>query len=71
LGAAARGVAAPPPPPRLDYLELRAEGDLAPLPPGPVSGGRLLIAAWFGPQDRPLRLIDNLSLDEPDPVAAS
>jgi pantoate--beta-alanine ligase len=46
----------------LDYLELRREGDLAPLPPGPVEGGRLLVAARFSGGARPVRLLDNLSL---------
>ncbi|MCC7396185.1 MAG: pantoate--beta-alanine ligase [Planctomycetes bacterium] len=50
----------------LDYLELRAEGDLEPLPPGPVVGGRLLVAARFRDGARPVRLLDNLSLTADD-----
>ena len=45
----------------LEYLELRREGDLARLPAGPVTSGRLLVAARVGPT----RLIDNMSLAEP------
>jgi pantoate--beta-alanine ligase len=47
---------------QLDYLELRREPDLQPLPPGPVHGGRLLVAAKFVGGRRPVRLLDNLSL---------
>ncbi len=51
---------------RIEYLELRREGDLLPLPPGPVTGGRILVAAWFGETgERPARLIDNISLADP------
>ena len=50
----------------LDYLELRSEEDLAPLPPGPVAGGRMLVAARFVDGVRPVRLLDNLSLDGAD-----
>lgn len=46
----------------IDYVELRREGDLAVLPPGPVDGGRLLVAARFVDGARPVRLLDNLSL---------
>lgn len=46
----------------LDYLELRSEGDLEALPPGPVVGGRMLVAARFRDGVRPVRLLDNLSL---------
>ncbi|MEO6593499.1 MAG: pantoate--beta-alanine ligase [Planctomycetota bacterium] len=49
---------------RVDYVELRAEGDLAVLPPGPVDGGRLLVAASFVGGARPVRLLDNMSLQE-------
>ncbi|MEM7203930.1 MAG: pantoate--beta-alanine ligase [Planctomycetota bacterium] len=42
----------------VEYFELRREGDLAPLPEGPVVAGRLLVAA----QVDDVRLIDNLSL---------
>jgi pantoate--beta-alanine ligase len=59
---AARAVLASEPRAELDYLELRAEPDLAPLPPGPVAGGRLLVAARFAGGRRPVRLLDNLSL---------
>lgn len=45
----------------LEYLELRREGDLRPLPAGPVLAGRLLVAARVGPA----RLIDNMSLGDP------
>ncbi|MCA3007344.1 MAG: pantoate--beta-alanine ligase [Phycisphaerales bacterium] len=48
---------------QLDYLELRREGDLAELPPGPVAGGRMLVAAMFRDGVRPVRLLDNLALD--------
>lgn len=48
---------------QLDYLELRSDGDLSPLPNGPVSGGRLLTAVRFG--SRPVRLLDNMPLVEP------
>ena len=48
----------------LDYLELRREGDLAELPAGPVAGGRMLVAAKFVGGKQPVRLLDNLSLDE-------
>lgn len=46
----------------LDYLELRREPNLEPVPPGPVAGGRLLVAARFTGGTRPVRLIDNASL---------
>ncbi|MGE3175247.1 MAG: pantoate--beta-alanine ligase [Planctomycetota bacterium] len=60
----------------LDYLELRSEPDVRPLPPGPVAGGRLLVAARFAGA-RPVRLLDTMALDEeplpgpgaPDPRA--
>jgi pantoate--beta-alanine ligase len=57
-----RAVVATEPRAQLDYVELRREGDLAELPPGPVDGGRLLIAAKFLGGARPVRLLDNLSL---------
>jgi pantoate--beta-alanine ligase len=62
LLAAAHRVLAAEPRAQVDYLELRREGDLAPLPRGPVLAGRLLIAAWFGSGSARVRLIDNLSL---------
>jgi len=46
----------------VDYVELRREGDLQPLPAGDVDGGRLLVAARFVDGARPVRLLDNLSL---------
>lgn len=60
--AAARAVLADEPRAQVDYLELRAEGDLQPLPRGPVAAGRMLVAARFVGGARPVRLIDNLSL---------
>jgi pantoate--beta-alanine ligase len=60
--AAARSVIEQEPRARLDYLELRADGDLQALPPGPVGGGRLLVAARFLGGQRPVRLIDNIAL---------
>ena len=60
LLAKARSLLGTEPTIQVDYLELRADGDLAPLPDGPVSGGRLLIAARLGTT----RLIDNLSLSD-------
>lgn len=58
----ARAVLASEPRAALDYVELRRDEDLAPLPPGPVDGGRLLVAARFTGGVRPVRLLDNLSL---------
>lgn len=50
---------------RLDYLALRSEADLVPLPAGPVMSGRILIAAYLGdPETKETRLIDNMSLSE-------
>tara|TARA_R110002096_G_scaffold23842_3_gene75609 strand:+ start:1903 stop:3213 length:1311 start_codon:yes stop_codon:yes gene_type:complete len=46
----------------VDYIELRREGDLQPLPPGEVRGGRLLVAGKFVAGKTPVRLLDNLSL---------
>jgi pantoate--beta-alanine ligase len=62
LVGAARAVLDAEPRARLDYLELRREGDLQPLPPGPVRRGRLLVAARFSDGGRSVRLIDNVSL---------
>jgi pantoate--beta-alanine ligase len=58
----ARAVLATEPRAEVDYLELRREIDLQPLPPGPLDGGRLLVAARFRGGQRPVRLLDNLSL---------
>lgn len=66
LLARARSVIAAEPRASLDYLELRREGDLAALGPGPVAGGRMLVAARFVDGPRPVRLLDNLSL-QPGP----
>lgn len=66
LLARARTVLANEPRATVEYLELRREGDLRPLPAGPVAGGRLLTAAKFVDGARPVRLLDNLSLDAPE-----
>lgn len=58
----ARTVLASEPRAQVDYVELRSENDLAELPPGPVAGGRLLLAAKFVDGPRPVRLLDNMSL---------
>lgn len=47
----------------LEYLELRREGDLAPLGPGPVLDPRMLVAARVGHT----RLLDNVSLARAEP----
>lgn len=52
----------------LDYLELRRELDLAPLPAGPVQQGRVLVAALVGEPGQQTRLIDNMGLDETAPA---
>lgn len=62
---AARAVLAREPRAALDYLELRGEGDLHPLPAGPVAGGRLLVAARFTGGVRPVRLLDTMALVTP------
>ncbi len=67
LLAVAQQTIAAEPRAELDYLELRREGDLGPLPAGPLPtgplpGGRLLVAARFVGM-RPVRLLDNMSLD--------
>jgi pantoate--beta-alanine ligase len=62
LLGAARAVLAMEPRIELEYLELRRDGDLAPLPEGPVLSGRMLVAARLGTT----RLIDNLSNAEPE-----
>jgi pantoate--beta-alanine ligase len=64
LLARVRAVLASEPRATVDYVELRREGDLAELPPGPVQDGRLLVAAKFSDGVRPVRLLDNLSLRE-------
>ena len=46
----------------VDYLELRRDDDLGPLPDGPADTGRLLVAARFGST----RLIDNDTLTGPE-----
>jgi pantoate--beta-alanine ligase len=66
LLARVRAVLATEPRCEVDYVELRQEGDLLPLPPGDVSGGRLLVAAKFVDGQRPVRLLDNLSLTAAD-----
>ncbi|MFY9344981.1 MAG: pantoate--beta-alanine ligase [Planctomycetota bacterium] len=62
LLAQVRAVLAVEPRAQVEYVELRDEGDLAELPPGPVAGGRLLVAARFVDGKRPVRLLDNMSL---------
>ena len=63
--ATARAVMDAEPRVRLDYLALRSEADLAPLPAGPVMSGRVLIAAYLGdPETKETRLIDNMLLSE-------
>jgi pantothenate synthetase len=47
----------------VDYVELRGGEDLLPLPPGPIAGGRVLVAARFVDGKRPVRLLDNMALD--------
>ena len=61
-----RAVLAAEPRCQLDYVELRREGDLSELPPGNVVDGRLLVAAKFVDGDRPVRLLDNVSLAKGD-----
>ncbi|MEZ6037767.1 MAG: pantoate--beta-alanine ligase [Planctomycetota bacterium] len=64
LLARVRAVLATEPRAAVDYVELRREGDLAPLPSGHVDGGRLLLAARFVDGVRPVRLLDNLPLTD-------
>lgn len=59
LRRAALDVLAAEPLVEVQYLEIRREGDLAPLPENEISGGRILVAAKVGET----RLIDNMSLD--------
>lgn len=53
----------------VDYLELRLEPTLAPLVGAELGdgprAGRLVVAAWFGPEGRRTRLIDNMSVSPP------
>lgn len=51
----------------VDYVELRAPDDLAPLPKGPIGPARLLIAARFG--DPATRLLDNARVDVDEVLA--
>ena len=55
---------------QIDYLELRSEGDLLPMPSGPVSAGRMVTAVRFS-GGRPVRLLDNMSLREGAEQASS
>lgn len=64
---AARSVLSSEPRAVVDYVDLRREGDLAPLPPGPVAGGRVLVAARFCGGARAVRLLDNVSLQPASP----
>lgn len=50
----------------VDYVQLRREDDLRELAPGDVDGGRLLVAGRFVDGERPVRLLDNLSLTAED-----
>ncbi|MEC7725753.1 MAG: pantoate--beta-alanine ligase, partial [Planctomycetota bacterium] len=61
LIAAARQVLDAEPRCAVDYVELRRERDLAPLPSGDVDGVRMLVAARFCGGERPVRLLDNLA----------
>jgi pantoate--beta-alanine ligase len=61
----ARAVLASEPRGEVDYVELRREADLQPLPAGTTAGGRMLIAVKFRGGVRPVRLLDNASLDGP------
>ena len=61
LIAAARQVLDAEPRCEVDYVELRRERDLAPLPSGDVDGVRMLVAARFCGGARPVRLLDNLA----------
>lgn len=58
----AQAVLASEPRAELDYLELRSEGELRPLPSGPIERGRMIVAARFRDGVRPVRLLDNMSL---------
>jgi pantoate--beta-alanine ligase len=50
---------------QVDYVELRRDHDLRLLPAGAIDGGRMLVAARFQDGVRPVRLLDNLLLDDP------
>ena len=66
LLALAREMLAAEPRASLEYLELRSEPELLPLPDDqPVERGRMLVVARFG-TERPTRLLDNLALCEAD-----
>ncbi len=54
----------------IDYLELRSEGDLLPVPAGAVRGGRMVTAVRFS-GGRPVRLLDNMSLDVASETSSS
>ena len=54
----------------IDYLELRSEGDLLPMPAGPVRGGRMVTAVRFS-GGRPVRLLDNMSVDVASETSSS
>lgn len=58
----AQRVLASEPAAQLDYLQLRCEGSLQELPPGPVPAARMLVAAKFLGGQRPVRLLDNMRL---------
>lgn len=62
LLARARAVLATEPRAHVDYVALRADDDFAPLGPGAIPGGRMLVAARFVDGVRPVRLLDNMSL---------
>jgi pantoate--beta-alanine ligase len=66
LLAVARARIAAEPRAHLDYLELRSEPGLEPLPPGACTAGRLLVAARFLDGARPVRLLDNIALGQAD-----
>jgi pantoate--beta-alanine ligase len=63
LVARARAVLATEPRADVEYVELRRETDLQPMPAGEVTGGRLLVAASFRGGQRPVRLLDNTALE--------
>jgi pantoate--beta-alanine ligase len=67
---AARVVIEAEPRAAIDYLELRSEGDLLPMPAGPVRGGRMVTAVRFS-GGRPVRLLDNMSVDVASETSSS